>query len=132
MVARLGGLALDPLVGIELECYLLEETPASAQSKRPSELIPVDTQQRVYGVSAAHHLERFARRLHDSLTSLEIPVLACHPEEGPGQLEITIGHGAPVLTADRAVLLKHADQGAGGAGGPDRHIHGQTAVRLGG
>lgn len=108
VAARSGRLGLDPLVGIELECYLLEETPASAQSKRPSELIPVDTQQRVYGVSAAHHLERFARRLHDSLTSLEIPVVACHPEEGPGQLEITIGHGAPVLTADRAVLLKHA------------------------
>jgi glutamine synthetase len=99
---------LQPLVGVELECYLLEETPASVRCKRPSMLVPVDAEQRVYGVSAAHRLERFARRLHDSLTRLEIPVSACHPEEGPGQLEITIGHADPVLTADRTVLLKHA------------------------
>ncbi len=76
--------------------------------KHPSELTPVDGEQRVYGVSAAHRLERFARRLHESLTGLEIPIVACHPEEGPGQLEIAIGHAAPVLTADRTVLLKHA------------------------
>ena len=108
VAARAGRLGLEPLVGVELECYVLDETPASAQSKRPFELVPVDAGQRVYGVSAAHRLERFARRLHDSLTVLEIPVVACHPEEGPGQLEITIGHDAPVLTADRTVLLKHA------------------------
>ncbi len=107
VVARAERLALEPLVGVELECYLLEETPASVRAKRPSQLLPVDTEQRVYGVSAAHRLERFARRLHDSLTGLEIPVLACHPEEGPGQLEIAIGHADPVLTADRTVLLKH-------------------------
>ena len=111
VAARAGRLGLEPLVGVELECYLLEETPASAQSKRPCELVPVDSQQRVYGVSAAHRLERFSRRLHDSLTSLAIPVVACHPEEGPGQLEITIDHGTPVLTADRTVLLKHATKG---------------------
>lgn len=107
VAARAQRLALEPVVGVELECYLLEETPASVRSKRPCQLLPVDTEQRVYGVSSAHRLERFARRLHDSLTGLEIPVLACHPEEGPGQLEIAIGHADPVLTADRTVLLKH-------------------------
>lgn len=108
VTTRAGRLGLEPLVGVELECYLLEETPATVKRKHPSELTPVDGEQRVYGVSAAHRLERFARRLHESLTGLEIPIVACHPEEGPGQLEIAIGHAAPVLTADRTVLLKHA------------------------
>jgi glutamine synthetase len=108
VVRRAARDGLEALVGVELECSLLEETPASVKAKRPSQLVAVESEQRVYGVSAVHRLEGFARRLHDSLAELAIPVLACHPEEGPGQLEITIGHADPVLTADRAVLVKHA------------------------
>ena len=83
-------------------------------------------------MSAAHRLERFARRLHDSLTSLEIPVVACHPEEGPGQLEITIGHAAPVLTADRTVLLKHATKALAAQEGLVATFMAKPEVRLGG
>lgn len=108
VVARAEKLGLEPVVGVELECYVLQESPGSVVAKRPDELVPLDPAPRVYGVSACHALERFARRLHECLAALDIPVEACHPEAGPGQLEINIGNAPAVEAADRAVLLKHA------------------------
>ncbi len=105
--SRAAELGLEARVGIELECYVLRESAASVAVKRPGELTALDPVPRAYGVSASCNVGAFARRLCERLLAMDVPVEACQPEAGPGQLEINIGHGDPLEAADRAMLLKH-------------------------
>src|SRR5918992_5768686 len=60
VVERARAMGLEPIVGVELEFYLLRETPRSVLGKRPSQLVAVGERPSVYRVVAASRSEPFA------------------------------------------------------------------------
>jgi glutamine synthetase len=108
VVERARAMGIEPIVGVELEFYLLRETPQSVLAKRPAQLEAVESRPSVYGVVAGSRQEPFARAVRDTLLRYDLAVEACNPESGPGQFEINL-HAAPALqAADEAFLLRSA------------------------
>jgi glutamine synthetase len=108
VVERARSMGFEPIVGVELELYLLRETPDSILAKRPTQLTAVQERPSVYGVVAGSRNEPFAGAVRGTLLDHGLAVEACHPEAGPGQFEINL-HAAPALrAADEAFLLKSA------------------------
>jgi glutamine synthetase len=108
VVARAQSMGVEPVVGVELEFYLLRETPRSVVGKRPSQLVAVDERPSVYGVVAASRREPFASAVRDRLREYGLAVEACNPESGPGQFEINLRAAPALQAADEAFLLKSA------------------------
>jgi glutamine synthetase len=108
VVERARAIGVEPIVGVELEFYLLRETPQSVLGKRPSQLVAVDERPSVYGVVAASRHEPFAAAVRETLLRYGLAVEACNPEAGPGQLEINLRAATALQAADEAFLLKSA------------------------
>ena len=108
VVERARSLGFEPIVGVELELYLLRETPQSVLAKRPSQLVAVEEQPSVYGVVAASRQEAFAAGVRETLSRYGLAVEACNPEAGPGQFEINLRAARALRAADEAFLLKSA------------------------
>jgi glutamine synthetase len=108
VVERARSMGFEPIVGVELEFYLLRETPHSILAKRPSQLVAVEERPSVYGVVAASRHEPFAGMVRDTLLRYGLAVEACNPEAGPGQLEINLRAAPALRAADEAFLLKSA------------------------
>jgi len=108
VVARARSMGVEPIVGVELEFYVLHETPQSVLGKRPSQLVAVDERPSVYGVVAASRHEPFVGSVRQTLLRYELAVEACNPEAGPGQFEINLRAAAALQAADEAFLLKSA------------------------
>jgi glutamine synthetase len=117
VVERARAMGLEATVGVELEFYLLRETPQSLLGKRPSQLVAVDERPSVYGVVAASRNEPFAGAVRETLLEYGLAVEACNPEAGPGQFEINLRAAPALQAADEAFLLKSAvKEVAGGQG----------------
>jgi glutamine synthetase len=108
VVERARSMGTEPIVGVELEFYVLRETPQSALAKRPSQLAAVDERPSVYGVVAASRHEAFAGTVRETLREYGLAVEACNPEAGPGQFEINVRAASALQAADEAFLLKSA------------------------
>jgi glutamine synthetase len=108
VVERARAMGVEPIVGVELEFYVLRETPRSVLVKRPSQLVAVDERPSVYGVVAASRQEPFAGAVRETLLRHGLAVEACNPEAGPGQFEINLRAAPTLQAADEAVLLKSA------------------------
>jgi glutamine synthetase len=108
VVAESRARGFEPVVGMELEFYVLRETAASVAAKRPSQLESIEASPSVYGVLAGSRQEAFGRRLRASLLAFDLPLQACNPEAGPGQLEVNLRHAPALRAADDAFLLKLA------------------------
>ncbi len=108
VVARARSMGVEPIVGVELEFYVLRETPQSVLGKRPSQLVAVDERPSVYGVVAASRHEPFVEGVRETLQSYGLAVEACNPEAGPGQFEINLRAAPALQAADEAFLLKSA------------------------
>jgi glutamine synthetase len=108
VVERARSMGVEPIVGVELEFYVLRETPRSVLAKRPSQLVAVDERPSVYGVVAASRNESFAGTVRETLLRYGLAVEACNPEAGPGQFEINLRAAPALQAADEAFLLKSA------------------------
>jgi glutamine synthetase len=108
VVERARAMGLEPILGVELEFYVLRETPRSVLGKRPSQLVAVEERPSVYGVVAASRNEPFARSVRETLLRHGLAVEACSPEAGPGQFEINLRAAPALQAADEAFLLKSA------------------------
>jgi len=108
VVERARSMGFEPIVGVELELYLLRETPESALAKRPSQLVAVEERPSVYGVVVGSRQETFAGTVRETLLRYGLAVEACNPEAGPGQLEINLRAAPALRAADEAFLLKSA------------------------
>jgi glutamine synthetase len=108
VVAEARARGFEPHVGIELEFYVLRESASSIAAKRPSQLTSIEASPSVYGVLAGSRQEAFGRRLRENLLAFDLPLQACNPEAGPGQLEVNLRHGPALRAADDAFLLKLA------------------------
>lgn len=108
VVERARSMGFEPIVGVELEFYLLRETPQTVLTKRPSQLVAVEGQSSVYGVVAASRQERFTGGVRETLSRYGLAIEACNPEAGPGQFEINLRAAGALRAADEAFLLKSA------------------------
>jgi len=107
-VQRARSMGCEPILGVELEFYVLRETPRSVLAKRPSQLVAADERPSVYGVVAGSRHEPFAGAVRDTLRDYGLAVEACNPESGPGQFEINLRAAPALQAADEAFLLKSA------------------------
>jgi glutamine synthetase len=108
VVERARAMGVEPILGVELEFYVLRETPQSVLAKRPSQLEAVEERPSVYGVVAGSRQEPFAGAVRDTLREYGLAVEACNPESGPGQFEINLRAAPALQAADEAFLLKSA------------------------
>ncbi len=108
VVERARAMGFEPMCGIELEFYVLRETPGSVLTRRPVELEPLQERPSTYGVTMGSRQEPVARLIRESALACELPIEACNPETGPGQFEITLRYGPALKAADDAFLFKTA------------------------
>jgi len=108
VVERARAMGFEPIVGVELEFYVLRETPQSVLGKRPSQLVAVDERPSVYGIVAASRNEPFAGAVRETLLRYGLAVEACNSEAGPGQFEVNLRAAPALQAADEAFLLKNA------------------------
>jgi glutamine synthetase len=108
VVERARAMGIEPILGVELEFYVLRETPRSVLAKRPSQLEAVEERPSVYGVVAGSRQEPFAAAVRDTLREYGLAVEACNPESGRGQFEINLRAAPALQAADEAFLLKSA------------------------
>jgi glutamine synthetase len=95
---------LDPIVGPELEFFLLERNPAAEHGIRRL----VDRPSMVYTVGPQADPGGIGRAITDGLAELGLQVLAFNHEFMNSQYEINLRHSDALPAADRAFRLKAA------------------------
>ena len=101
---RFGELGLTPLVGPELEFFLLERDAAARGGYRRY----VDGLSRSYTVGYVSDPRGGVLDMLDSCERLGLQAASANHEFSNSQYEITIGHSRPVDAADRGFLLRTA------------------------
>ncbi len=103
-VEDLRGLGLDPMVGPELEFFLVERDPAAPNGiKRP-----VDRLSMVYTVGPQVDPGGVVRGITEALAGLGLEAFAFNHEFMNSQYEINLRYTDALTAADRAFLLKAA------------------------
>jgi glutamine synthetase len=108
VLERARGLGLEPLVGFELEFYVLAESARSLADKGYVGLEPLNLRPYTYGIVGGAQNEPLLARLRAMLAAHGIAVEAANPETGPGQFEVNIRYASVLEAADDAVRLKAA------------------------
>ncbi|MEX3100908.1 MULTISPECIES: glutamine synthetase family protein [unclassified Streptomyces] len=103
-LSRLGRHGLYPMVGIETEFSLYQDTHDTLAHA----LHPVQAGNLDYALDHNPRLDRFLRRLHRGLKGAGLPVEAVKTEAGPGQTEVTFRYGLARDACDGHLLFKHA------------------------
>ena len=97
VIARATQLGYRPVIGAELEFYLLNE-----------ERKPVFPGVQAYSLSLGAEVEFVVGEIRNHLESFGIPVEASNTEYGPAQLEINLKYGDALTVADNTILFKNA------------------------
>jgi glutamine synthetase len=108
VIERSREMGLEPMCGLELEFYVLRETPGSVLTRRPAELEPLEERPSTYGVTMGSRQEPLSRLIRESALAYGLPIEACNPETGPGQFEITLHYASALKAADDAFLFRTA------------------------
>jgi glutamine synthetase len=103
-VEDLRATGLDPIVGPELEFFLLRPDPAAEHGIRRH----VDRPSMVYAVGPQADPGGIVRAMTEGLAALGLQVLAFNHEFMNSQYEINLRHTNALLAADRAFRLKAA------------------------
>jgi glutamine synthetase len=88
----------DPFVGLETEFYLLD--PDTLRPRHPR--IPV------YSLHDDSYLWPVVQDIQTALHAAGVAVEAAEPEYGAGQVEINLGHSAPLAAADDLLFFRYA------------------------
>ena len=106
-IDRAKAMGFEPMVGTELEFYLMKETFAEAHAKDYSNLTPSVPYILDYHVLATSYDEPFIRAVRKGMKEAGIKVESSKGEAWPGQQEINF-HFADALTmADNHVIYKN-------------------------
>jgi glutamine synthetase len=108
VIDRSRQMGFEPMCGIELEFYVLRESPGSVLRRRPAELEALDVRPSTYGVAMGSRQEPISRLIRDSAQACGLPIETCNPETGPGQFEITLEYAPALKAADDAFMFKTA------------------------
>jgi glutamine synthetase len=106
-VARAAELGYEPMVGSELEFYLLRETYQEAWAQRYEELTPSVPYILDYHVLASTYDEDLIRRIRNAMHGAGIKVESSKGEAWPGQHEINFRFADALTMADNHVIYKN-------------------------
>ncbi len=106
VIDRGRAMGLEAFSALELEFYLLKETPDSIIDRHPWELVPLQARPSTYGVVLGSDQEPIARQIRARMLEYGLPIEACNPETGPGQFEINLRYDGALAAADHAFLFK--------------------------
>jgi glutamine synthetase len=106
-VERARGLGWEPMVGSELEFYLLRETYEAARAAGFAGLTPSVPYSLDYHVLATSYDEPFLRRVRNRMREADVPVESSKGEAHAGQHEINIRFADALTTADRHAVYKN-------------------------
>ena len=95
IIVRYEHLKYRPLIGVELEFYLLDNEKQKLQQG-------IHT----YSLSKGVELEYVLGEIRNNLEDIGIDLEAMHSEYGPAQIEIIIQYGNAVEVADKTILIK--------------------------
>jgi glutamine synthetase len=102
VLAEYTALGLEPILGPELEFYLCEPDPTSANGYRPY----ASQDSPVYTVGAQADPRGTLSRMLDASVELGLGAVALAHEYGRGQYEINLRHSEALESADRAFRFK--------------------------
>ncbi len=106
-VARARAAGFEPMLGSELEFYLLKETYAEAHDKHYRGLTPSVPYILDYHVLATTYDEQFIRQLRNGMQAAGIPVESSKGEAWPGQHELNFRYADAMRMADNHVIYKN-------------------------
>ena len=116
VLSRFSALGLTPVVAVEYEFYLLEDTRGEAPLPRTghvpgSERRPAGP--RAYSLEDLHDLDSFFARVSAASELQHVPAGAMVSEYGAGQFEVNLHHESDALAAcDHAILLRRLVRGS--------------------
>src|SRR5438128_11579815 len=106
-VARAEALGFTPMLGSELEFYLLKETYEQAHARHYRELTPSVPYILDYHILASTYDEPFIRQIRNGMQGAGIPVETSKGEAWPGQHEINFRYADALTMADNHVVYKN-------------------------
>ena len=106
-VERARAAGLEPMVGTELEFYVLSETYAEAHAKHYRDLTPSVPYVLDYHVLATTYAEPLIRQIRNGMQGAGIPVESSKGEAWPGQHEINFRFADALRAADDHVVYKN-------------------------
>jgi glutamine synthetase len=95
-VERIRGLGYEPVVATELEFHLCR-----------ADWTPLYAGAHCYSMQKGSEVEPVVTDIKRALEASGIPVEAWNVEYGPAQVEVNLGHGAPIDVADATVVFKY-------------------------
>jgi glutamine synthetase len=106
-VERARAAGLEPMLGSELEFYVLHETYAEAHERHYRGLTPSVPYVLDYHVLASTYTEPLIRRIRNGMQAAGIPVESSKGEAWPGQHEINFRFADALRTADGHTIYKN-------------------------
>jgi glutamine synthetase len=106
-VERARKLGFEPMIGSELEFFLLKETYAEAAAKHYRDLTPSVPYILDYHVLATTYDEGLIRQIRNGMQAAGIPVESSKGEAWPGQHEINLRYAGALEMADRHAVYKN-------------------------
>jgi glutamine synthetase len=106
-IARAEALGYTPMLGSELEFYLLRETFEEAHAKRYDDLSPSVPYVLDYHVLATTYDEGFLRAVRNGMHAAGMRVETSKGEAWPGQQEINFRYADALTMADNHVIYKN-------------------------
>jgi glutamine synthetase len=106
-VERAQAMGFEPMIGSELEFYLLKESYAEAFEKHYRDLTPSVPYILDYHVLATSYDEPFIRQIRKGMSAAGIPVESSKGEAWPGQHEINFRYAEALRMADNHVIYKN-------------------------
>jgi glutamine synthetase len=106
-VERARAAGFEPMVGSELEFYLLKETYAEAHAKGYRDLTPSVPYILDYHVLATTYDEPLIRQIRNGMVAAGIPVESSKGEAWPGQQEVNFRFADALTMADNHAVYKN-------------------------
>src|SRR6185312_6622570 len=106
-VERARAAGFEPMVGSELEFYLLKESYAEAHAKHYRDLTPSVPYILDYHVLATTYDEPLIRKIRNGMGGAGMVVESSKGEAWPGQHEINFRYADALTTADNHVVYKN-------------------------
>ena len=110
VIAQYAEQGLTSLVAPEFEFYLIEPVQNFAHPLQPPRTRSGGIEQgcQTYGLDLLQEFEAIIETLYDYCHQLGIDIDVLTHEAGPGQYEVNIQHGDPLMLADHVFLFKRA------------------------
>jgi len=115
VLERYAEIGLRPVIALELEFYLLDDSeagrPAPLRTRIPGTHLLQDSP-RLHGLDDLQELEHFLADVETACAAQRIPIGSTMSEGSPGQFEINLNHVANAeLACDHAILLRRLIRG---------------------